>query len=326
MKTLLLTGAAALALSAGAASANGAYLVSGSGSGSTYKNGYAGPIVAALSPITEAELFGKVEDRNGNGTVGNLETCAAETSGALCFGIGQGNIVAKSQQVANGDVCVIRADLEPEYTFLFSANERLNDWGDIRSNWEAGRVTIYTSDTSSGSLGTLQEIAAATGFANANVETLPSWDAVVAKVKSDPRAVGFTHRYADPSGFLNELVDDHGMTVTGLAERALRRQEHANGEPVYSVNMEVPYETTRFGTAIETTPSMGTPVVLFGTCPSKYGTEAQYVQAVHDAIGALDGDAFAVDLGFWSSLANRAAAAGSAASDKGWDYFDDLTK
>ena len=325
MKSLLL-GATALTLSAGMAMANGAYLVSGSGEGSTYKNGYAGPIVESVSPITEAELFGSVEDRNGNGTVGNLQTCAAEASGALCFGIGQGNIVAKSQQVADGDVCVIRADLEPEYTFLFSQNDRLNDWGDIRRQWEAGRVTIYTSDTSSGSLGTLQEIAAATGFASANVETLPSWDAVVAKVKSDPRAVGFTHRYADPSGFLNDLVDDHGMTVTGLAERALRRQTHANGEPVYSVNMEVPYETTRFGTAVETTPSMGTPVVLFGTCPAKYGSEAPYVQAVHDEIAGINAGEFKVDLGFWSSLANSAASAGSAASDTGWAYFDDLTK
>ena len=324
MKKVLLTSAAALMV-AGGAYAQEAYLVTGTGPNSTYKNGYAGPIVEALSPITEAELYGDVEDRNGNGTVGNLATCAAE-SFDLCFGIGQGNIVAGSQEVANGEVCVIRADLEPEYTFLFSNNDRLGDWGAIRRQWEAGRVVIYTSDTSSGSLGTLQAIAEATGFTNARVETLPSWDAVIQKVKSDPRAVGFTHRFADPSGFLNDLVDDHGMTVTGLAERALRRLTHANGEPIYSVNMEVPYDVYRVNTAVNTTPSMGSPVVLFGTCPSQYGSEAPFVEAVHAEIAGLDASEFDVDLGFWASLVNSAAAAGSAASEAGWDYFEELTQ
>lgn len=318
MKTLLFTGAAALALSAGVASANGAYLVSGSGSGSTYKNGYAPPIVEALTPITEEELFGSVQDRDGNGTVGNLETCAAENS-ALCFGIGQGNLVAKSAQVQAGEVCVIRADLDAEFTFAFTNNPRLDDWGKIRKAWEAGRVTIYTSATSSGSLGTLQEVADAAGFTNAKFETLPSWDAVIAKVKSDPRAIGFTHRFADPNGWLNDLVDDHGMTVTGLAERALRRQTHANGEPVYMVD-NAPYDAYRLNTAVNTTVSMGTPVVLFGTCPSQYGGEAEYVQAVHDRIAALPADDLAVDLGWLASLMNNMASLG----DAGWDHFDQL--
>ena len=328
MKQVLLCGAAALALAA--APAHAAYLVSGSGEGSTYKNGYAGPIVEAVSPFTEAALFGEVEDRDGSGTVGNLETCAAEKQD-MCFGIGQGNIVAKSPQVANGEVCIIRADLEPEYGFAFLNNKRLKDYGAIRKNWEAGRISFVVSSTSSGSRGTLEEIRAAAGFdpAKAKIEELGSWDAVIREVKRNPRAVGFTHRFADPSGFLSDLVDDHDLTVTGMAERALRREKHANGEPVYTVNTHVPYDTEGVLGAggVATTASLGTPVVLFGNCPDKMTEFGEDAAEVHAQIAKLPREDFAVDLGWMADISNTiAATAEQGGADEGWKLFDDMIK
>ena len=311
-----------------AGSAHAAFLVSGTGPGSTYKNGYAEPIVEAASPITEEALYGKVENRDGKGTLDNLRVCA-NTTDDICLGIGQGNLVAKSEQVKSGDVCIIRADLEPEFTFLFSDNSRLTDWGAIRENWGAGRITIYTSSTSSGSIGTLNEVKEATGFEDAKIEALDSWDAVIREVKQNPRAVGFTHRYADPSGFLSTLVDEHNLTVTGLAELSLRRVTHANGQPVYTVSMNVPYDTEGvMGLGgVATTPSMGTPVVLFGTCPSKFGGEAQYVREVYDEIASIPADKLKVELGTISKIINAVAGKSeSVGADRGWEFFDSMVE
>ena len=308
--------------------ANAAFLVSGSGSGSTYKNGYAGPLIKAISPITERELFGRVEDRDGNGTLGNLKTCAATTSD-ICLGIGQGNIVAKSPEVASGDVCVIRADLEPEYAFLFSRNPQLADYGVIRKNWQAGRIKIYVSKTSSGSKATLEDIRKVAGFdpTKAQIVELESWAAVTDEVRDNPRAVGFTHRFADPSGFLQDLYDDHGMTITGIAERALKTAKHSNGETVYTVNMEVPYDVYRAFTAVRVTPSMGTSVVLFGNCPNKID-EAEIVQSIYNEIAEIPSEEIAVDLGTVSNLINSIAGTGSKITqgDTGWTFFDDMVK
>ncbi|HUF56102.1 MAG TPA: hypothetical protein VMM55_06015 [Thermohalobaculum sp.] len=325
MKGFLLV-AAAFALSSGAVDA--AYLVSGTGSGSTYKTGYAPAVVEAISPATEAVFFGEVEDRDGKGTVSNLEVCAAETED-LCFGIGQGDVVAGSPQVASGDVCIIRSDLEAEYAFAFVDNSQLQDYADLRANWERGRITFYTSETSSGSLATLENLREAAGFdpGTAKIETLPDWDAVIQKVASDPRAVGFTVRYADPTGFLSELVDDHGFTVLGVAERAMRRLSHADGSPVYTVSLDVPYDTKGILGAggMSTTPSLGAPVVLFGNCPDKLGDFAADAGDAHDAIRQLPASAFDVKLGWMADLQSKIAdQSQQMGGDEAWAWAEDM--
>ena len=318
--------AAALALSAGAADA--AYLVSGTGSGSTYKNGYAPAIVKAISPATEAVFFGEVEDRDGKGTVSNLAVCAAETED-LCFGIGQGDVVAGSEEVASGDVCILRSDLEPEYAFAFVDNAQLQDYADLRANWERGRVAFYTAETSSGSLATLVNLREAAGFdpEQAVIATLPDWGAVIDKVASDPRAVGFTVRYPDPTGFLSDLVDDHDFTVLGVAERTMRRATHADGSAVYTVSLDVPYDTKGLlgagGTA--TTPSLGAPVVLFGNCPDKLGDFASDAEDAHEAIRALPAEAFAVELGWMADLKSKIADQSQRmGGDQAWAWAEEM--
>ena len=321
-----LVAAAALALSAG--TANAAYLVSGTGSGSTYKTGYAPSIVEAISPATEAVFFGEVEDRDGKGTVSNLEVCAAETED-LCFGIGQGDVVADSPQVASGDVCILRSDLAPEYAFAFVDNAQLQDYADLRANWERGRITFYTSETSSGSLATLENLREAAGFdpATAKIETLPDWNAVIEKVGSDPRAIGFTVRYADPTGFLSDLVDDHGFNVLGVAERTMRRAQHADGSAVYTVNLDVPYDTKGLLGAggMATTPSIGAPVVLFGNCPDKLGDFAGDAREAHETIRQLPASAFDVELGWMadiqSTIADQSQQMGG---DEAWAWAEDM--
>lgn len=320
MKPFLIPLFATLALSQ---AASAAYLVSGTGEGSTYKMGYAPPIVKAISPITEEALFGKLENRDGKGTLDNLEVCAAETE-TLCFGVGQGNLVAKSEQVQNGDVCIVRSDLPAEFVFLFS-NGQIADWGSVRKNWSAGRITMATSASSSGSAATLEEIRqSAADLAEAKINELESWDAVIDAVKGSPRVIGFTHRYPDPSGFLDSLGDDHKLQVFGLAERGLRAVKHADGGGVYTVDT-VPFNITKRTLSVESTVSMGTPVVLFGNCPTKLSNQGdhEFAAEVHEKIKSdVDVADLAVDLGFITNFVNKHIKRTAGEGDGLWSHFD----
>jgi len=300
------------------------YLLSGTGTTSTYKNGYAPSVVKAISPITEEALFGKTENRDGGGTLDNITGCAAETE-SLCFGLGQGNVVAASDEVANGKVCVVRSDLEPEFTFLFS-NGQIDEWGTVRKNWAAGRVALVTSAESSGSKATAQDIIAASeDLANAPVEELENWDAVVAAVKDNPRKIGFTHRYADPSGFLNDLGDDHDLNVFGLAEKGLRDVKHADGADVYTVD-RAPYNMSKRTLSVESAISMATPVVLFGNCASTLTNEGdrEFLDKVHADIAALPAESFAVDLGAITNFVNKHVQRDKENSTGLWSHFDSI--
>lgn len=320
MKQVFISFVATLALSQTAAAA---YLVSGTGEGSTYKMGYAPSIIEAISPITEEALFGKVENRDGKGTVDNLIVCAAETE-TLCFGVGQGNLVAKSEQVVNGDVCIVRSDLPAEFAFLFS-NGQITDWGSVRKNWGAGRIALATSASSSGSRATLDAIRqSAADLADAKIEELESWDAVIDAAKTNPRVVGFTHRYPDPSGFLDTLGDDHDLQVFGLAERGLRAVKHEDGGSVYTVDT-VPYNISKRTLSVESTVSMGTPVVLFGNCPTKLSNQSdhEFAAEVHEKIkSTVDADDLAVDLGFVTNFVNKHVKRTAGDGDNLWSYFD----
>jgi tRNA(Leu) C34 or U34 (ribose-2'-O)-methylase TrmL len=314
--------AVALLFVSSAVSANNAYFVSGSGETSTYKNGYAPPAIEAITPITENALFGQLMDRDGNGTVGNVETCAAETE-ALCFGIGQGNIVANMPQIENGEVCIIRADLEPEYSFLFT-NGRLKDWGSVHKNWIDGRLTIVTSASSSGSVATLQQIIESSpDYEKATVVKVDNWDEVIQQVKSNDRIVGFTHRYADASGFLDTLGDEHDLLVFGMAERSLRSLNHKTGEPIFRTD-EVPFNISKRTLSVQKTVSMGTPVVLFGNCPERLANAGDhgYAHEVHKEISALPVDKFAVDLGFVTNFVNKHITLVRDDSNALWEAFE----
>lgn len=318
-----------LALTTGISYAQSAYLVSGSGSSSTYLNGYAPSIVREVSPITEYFFFGEVKNMEGKGTLSNLEVCANERS-AICLGIGQGDVVANSMQVLNGDVCVIRADLEPEYAFAFTNNSQVRDYSDIRANWSRGRVTMVTSETSSGSLATLEKIRTSAGFdvQKAKIQVVDSWNEVIDFVKSNPRAIGFTVRYPDPTGFLNTLRNDHSFQIMGMAEPALRREKHITGENVYVVNMETPYAVSGymgFG-GLETTPALGSPVVLFGTCPDRLEFPDD-VKAVYEKIEKIPAEKLEVELGWLSDM--KTTIAGSSSSlieSQGWDWVDSIVQ
>jgi hypothetical protein len=92
--------------------------------------------------------------------------------------------------------------------------------------------------------------------------------------------------------------------------------------------MEVPYDVYRFNTAVNTTPSMGTPVVLFGNCPAKFGGEAEFVEQVYEEIRAIPAEDLAVDLGMISSIINSIASTGNSVTsgDTGWTFFDDMVQ
>jgi len=321
MKHALIPVVTALALSQ---SVSAAYLVSGTGEGSTYKTGYAPSVISAVSSITEEALFGKLEDRDGKGTVDNLKVCAAETE-TLCFGVGQGNVVATSEQVQNGDVCVVRSDLPAEFAFLFS-NGQISDWGNVRKNWAVGRITLVTSAASSGSAATLEAIRqSAADLADAKIQELESWDAVIDAVKNNPRMIGFTHRYPDPSGFLDTLGDDHKLQVFGLAERGLRAVKHEDGGSVYTVDT-VPFNISKRTLSVESTVSMGTPVVLFGNCPTKLSNQGdhQFAAEVHEKIRSnVDAADLAVDLGFVTNFVNKHIKRTAGEGGDGlWSHFD----
>lgn len=260
---------------------------------SVYREKYAPKVEDVVKDVTGL----KVTHGDAKGTLDSIQKCANQTD-RICLFVGQGNLLVDAPEVKDGKVCVVRTDLDPEYAYvfwqkggIFSNNafysmDTLNSYDDVRAGWEAGTVTLVTSETSTGSVKTLENLAAdiekRLEGVDLKVQVLESWDAVKKEVKDNENAVGFTFRNGGGDTFLLDLQKKWNFAVAGFAERVLAdNKTFEDGSPAFIFNDKAPYsEAGYIRNSQETTPALGSPVTLAANCPSRITNEVTRSVAV----------------------------------------------
>lgn len=248
-----------------------AYLGTGGapdGSGSIYHQGYALPIAETLDQALRMMLYDTLSLRPSAGSGANITACAAERD-HLCFGLAQGDVAAVSPAVTSGDVLIVRNDLPAECAFAFASNEMIGNWKTVQKY--ARKITLYLPPENSGTTITLRQVIEADpamAGAEITVKTIDGgWSEIVRAVEADPRGVGATVRYPDPSVLLDDLADK-GFSVFGIAVPELLRLRLPSGEPIYTVNGAAPY-TDPFLSTPETIATVCTPAAIVATNPER---------------------------------------------------------
>lgn len=266
---------------------------------SVYRGKYAPKVAEALKKVTGLELV----HGDAKGTLDSIQKCAAQTTG-ICMFVGQGNLLVDAPEVTDGRICVVRPDLYPEHAYVFF-NEAgvfsngLEDYAEVRAEWEKGTVTLVTSETSTGSVKTLQDLEAdieqRLPGVDLKIKIVPDWDAVKQEVRNDKKAVGFTFRNGGGDTFLLDL-QNLGFTVAGFAETELADNKmFANESPAFIYNEKAPYSAAGyFWNSDETTAALGSPVVLAMTCPNRIEGDVDRAVAIltQDLLSKMPRNAF----------------------------------
>lgn len=254
-----------------AAHAADAYLGTGGapdGSGSIYHQGYALPIAETLDEALRMMLYDSLTLRPSAGSGANIAACALERTN-LCFGLAQGDVAAVSPAVISGEVLIVRNDLPAECAFAFASNELISNWKTVQKY--VRKITLYLPPEDSGTTITLRQVIEADpamADVEVRVKTIDGgWSEIVRAVEADPRGVGATVRYPDPSVLLDDLAG-RNFSVFGIAVPELLRLRLTSGEPIYSVNGAAPY-TDPFLSSPETIATVCTPAAIIATNPER---------------------------------------------------------
>lgn len=261
MKKLILS--ATVALTALAASANAAEILiytgggtGTSGEGSTYHEGMGQGVAEFLEPIAD-ELGYTVRLVPSNGAVDNAEKVALATD-TIVFGIGQGGL--SYDAVDAGKTKIVRADLPGECAMAFTAEPRIQDWGDVVSN--ANRVT-WVVPKDSGSEAFIKKMYAEDGNLNGepSFKYVSGSDQIVSTVKNPANrgTLGFYFAYPNPLRGLVNTAAKEDLSIFGVLS-----PDVARGDSAYYLNRKAPYKLSWFGLGeTQTTRAMCAKALLF---------------------------------------------------------------
>lgn len=238
------------------------------GAGSIYHQGYALPIQDLLNQELRMMLYADLELMPSAGSGANIATCAEDRQN-LCFGLAQGDVAANHPAIKSGKVTVVRNDLPAECGFVFASNPQIASWRTVQKY--AGKITLYLPPADSGTAITFREVLATDPSIDPNDMSIEfvegGWEAIQNAVENDPRGIGATVRFPDPSVMLDSLAD-RGFQVFGVAVPEMLRLTLPGGTPVYTVNGTAPYTDPFLGRP-ESIATICTPAAIIATNPER---------------------------------------------------------
>ncbi len=257
----LLAAAAALALTASAATAQSVIKVytggAPTGEGSAYHEGIGQGVLDVLEPIAK-EYGYEVKLVPTNGSVDNAGRLASEDAG-LAFGIGQGGL--SYDAVESGAVKIVRNDLPGECAMAFTSEPQIASWGDIVNNRD--RISWVVPDNS-GSKAFIERLYAEdANFAGStpNFAFTSGAGKILAAVqdRSKRGMVGFFYAYPNPTGGLINMAAKEDLSIFGVLSPDIARTDDA-----YYLNRKAPYKLAWLGLGeTKTTRAMCSKALLF---------------------------------------------------------------
>jgi hypothetical protein len=227
-----------------------------SGAGSTYHEGIGQGVADFLEPV--ADKFGyDIVLVPSNGAVDNANKVASTTN-TIAFGIGQGGL--EYDAVNSGGASILRKDLPGECAMAFTAEPRINSWGDVVEN--ARRVTWVVPENS-GSEAFIKKLYAE----DSNFSGTPKFkyvkgsDSIVATVSNPENrgTVGFFYAYPNPTKGLVNMASKEDMNIFGVLS-----PEIAKSDTAFYLNRQAPYELAWMGFGkTKTTRAMCSKALLF---------------------------------------------------------------
>lgn len=261
MKKYIISALTALLCTASLASAAEIIIYTGGGAGSTgegstYHEGIGQGVADFLEPVAD-DLGYDVRLVPSNGAVDNANKVGQNTD-TIVFGIGQGGL--QYDTVASGATQIVRKDLPGECAMAFTAEPRIDNWGDVLAN--ANRVT-WVTPKDSGTEAFINKVYAE----DSNLGGTPTFSYVsgsqkiVDTVKNPENrgTVGVFYAYPNPQAGLVNMAADADLKIFGVLS-----PDVARGDDAYYLNRKAPYKLSWLGLGeTKTTRAMCSKALLF---------------------------------------------------------------
>lgn len=261
MKKLLLTAALAMTMPAVAGATEIVIYTGGGagsdGSGSTYHEGIGQGVAEFLEDGIADELGYDVRLVPSNGAVDNANKVGATTD-RIVLGIGQGGLTYDA--VEAGDTQIVRRDLPGECAMAFTAEPRIQSWGDIIAN--ASRVTWVVPENSGSEAFIRKMYEADDNFPGTPTFSYQNDSASIIATVGNPSnrgTVGFFYAYPNPTSGLVNMAAEEDLSIFGVLSPAVAETDEA-----YYLNRKAPYQLSWFGFGeTKTTRAMCSKALLF---------------------------------------------------------------
>lgn len=288
MKKLILAISTLVAMS-GVASADTITIYTGgapTGAGSTYHEGMGQGVADFLAPI--ADRYGyEIVLKPTTGAVANAGAVAAHKG--IAFGIGQGGLSYAEAEA--GKIDIVRTDLPGECAMAFTAEPRIQTWGDIVAN--ANRVTWVVPEKSGSEAFIRKLYEADANFSGApQFKFVSGQDAIIETVSNPANrgTVGFFYAYPNPTKGLINAAAKQKLSIFGVLS-----PDVAQGSDAFYLNRKAPYQMAWFGLGdTKTTRAMCSKALLFANDPSTIADPwaREDAEAILDAIAKAPASAF----------------------------------
>lgn len=302
MNKLFLSAAIAFGAIAASASADNITIYTGgapTGEGSAYHEGIGQGVADFLEPIAD-RLGMEIVLVPTSGAVDNAKRLAAHNG--IAFGIGQGGLTY--DEVTAGTTKLLRNDLPGECAVSFTAEPRIQDWGEIVAN--AARVTWVVPENS-GSEAFIKKLYAE----DENFPGTPKFkfvsgaENIIATVNNPVNrgAVGFYYAYpSGTSGLINSAAKSD-MAIFGVLSPAIAKSDDS-----FYLNRKAPYQMAYWGFGdTKTTRAMCSKALLMASDPAKITDDWNRADAeeIYAAVAAASAAAFVPKTGPLAGLMSK---------------------